>query len=152
MSGRSGGRIASHVHAIPLLNSKLLNHSVQFRLSKDANQLPTTSRRSAAAVATAEGSTSASFTDSAATSVATTDLVATLATTPDETGVDVATIDDVTDWFRLSYRTMYSRSNVRAKVERAQTAMLAVDPSRQILSLQRDILPKTQVRLKARNL
>lgn len=140
MSGCSGGRIASQLHAIPLLNSKLLTHSAIHCVISVGNQPSTTLRRIIAARTTSEGSTLECNSPAAATA---TDL-ATLEEKEDRV-TDLATIDDVTDWFRLSYRTMYSRSNVRAKVERAEEAMLSVDPSRQSLSLQRDILPKTQV-------
>jgi hypothetical protein len=146
MSGSSGGLIASpKCHANPLSNSKLLHCPVIHCVPNAREQLFNISSRGIAARASPEGSTSTSLTtnfSSAAASTASTDLEL---EHDYEGGADLATVGDVTDWFRLSYRTMYSRSNVHSKVKRAEGALLAVDPSRQFISLQRDILPKTQL-------
>jgi mTERF len=136
--------MASQLHANPLSVSKVVAHSAIHCVSNVSGKLYIPASRGIAARTISEGSTSASLTANSAASAAVTTDLATL----DQHGdieTDLATVDDVTEWFRLSYRTMYSRANVRSKVERAQGAMLAIDPSRQFLTLQRDILPKTQL-------
>ncbi|KAL4532706.1 hypothetical protein Ndes2526A_g08189 [Nannochloris sp. 'desiccata'] len=139
--------MASQLHAIHLSNSKILHHTAINCVSCVHDQISTTIPRGIAARTASEGSTSTSLTTNSPTaaSAATTDLARREQEGQESGGADVATVDDVTDWFRLSYRTLYSRSNVRLKVERAERAMRSVDPSRQFLSLQRDILPKTQL-------
>lgn len=140
--------MASHLHAVPLSNS--LHHSASQCVSYVRDQVFTTIPRGIAARASSEGSTSTFLTTNSSTTAAAaaTDLARPKQDDDDDEhrgGAGLATVDDVTDWFRISYRTMYSRSNVRSKVERAEGALCAVDPSRQCLSLQRDILPKTQL-------
>lgn len=137
--------MASQVHAFPFSNS--LHHSAIQCVSYVNKQIFSTIPRGIAARASLKQSTSTFLTaNSPSASSAAIDLARRREEEEKESGgIDVATVDDVTDWFRRSYRTMYSRGSVRSKVERAEGALRSVDPSRQCLSLQRDILPKTQL-------
>jgi hypothetical protein len=136
-----GGRTASQLAAIPLFNSTCIHHSAIHWAFNARDQLYMNPPRVIAARTASEGTTSTSLATNAPTATADSDLT----TLETEEEPDLTTVDDVTDWLRLSYRTMYSRTNVRSKVQRAEGALLSIDPSRQFVSLHRDVLPKTQL-------
>ena len=139
----------------PLGGNSAIPNCAQWRMSSTLLPLRSVARRVANAsqhshdakcssICMATGSSTPAITSE--TDAAVTALVPAGFATYEET-TDLTTIVDIANWIRKTYPAIaYSKADVLSKVERAQGALQRADPSRLNISLQRDILPKAQVR------